>query len=237
MKFQMLAATAALSLGLSTPTFANVFVPGDANPNLAGQPNGTTCCAGALPDTAPAQSPVLAVSGIAPGSAFNFSAVGITDGAGTGPTGPDGSYLFGMTDYGLGVAPAGSVGVLGLVGVFLDNSTPTGGSQPAGLSFAGGLNFTTLSPGLNQIFWIGDGLTGTGSGILQNFVAPLGATRLFLGTVDGFEWNNNTGGYDVSIMTSVPCNLCVPEPSVWALMLAGFGLAGTALRRRRFAAA
>jgi hypothetical protein len=38
-------------------------------------------------------------------------------------------------------------------------------------------------------------------------------------------------------MTSVPCNLCVPEPSVWALMLAGFGLAGTALRRRRFAAA
>ena len=29
----------------------------------------------------------------------------------------------------------------------------------------------------------------------------------------------------------------VPEPSTWALMIAGFGLAGAALRRRRAATA
>lgn len=231
MKFSMLAATAALSLGLSAPAFAGVFVPGDANPNLAGQAAGAHCCGGGGPeDIAPAQSPVLAASGFGASTVFTFSASGLADGAGTGPTGPDGSYIFNMTDYGLGVAPASQVGVLGLVGVFLDASTPTGGSEPSGLSFAGGLNFASLSPGLNQIFWIGDGLTGTGSGAVQTFISPLGATRLYLGTIDGFQWSNNTGGFAVTIGTGGPG---VPEPATWALMLLGFGAVGASLRGAR----
>ncbi len=137
-----------------------------------------------------------------------------------------------MTDYGLGIAPANAVGVLGLVGIFLDNSTPNGGSQPAGLDFSGGLNFLTLSPGLGQMFWIGDGLTGTGSGLSQIFIAPAGATRLFLGTVDGFEWSNNSGAYDVTV-NYAGLGGAVPEPATWAMMVAGFGLAGAAMRRRR----
>ncbi|HEY3242752.1 MAG TPA: hypothetical protein VGM03_05305 [Phycisphaerae bacterium] len=48
-----------------------------------------------------------------------------------------------------------------------------------------------VMPGLRQPFFIGDGLTGTGSGAVQQFLVPDGATRLFLGTIDGCEWSNN----------------------------------------------
>ena len=63
---------------------------------------------------------------------------------------------------------------------------------------------------------------------------PTGATRLFLGTVDGFQWSNNTGAYTVTITSN---GAGVPEPAAWALMSSGFGLAGATLRRRRALAA
>jgi len=47
-----------------------------------------------------------------------------------------------------------------------------------------GISFTSVSPLLQQVFWIGDALTGTGSGSVQQFFAPTGATRLFLGPLD-----------------------------------------------------
>lgn len=47
-------------------------------------------------------------------------------------------------------------------------------------------NFTTLSPGLKQVFSIGAGLTDDGT--LQEFVSPAGATRLCLGTMDEKGW-------------------------------------------------
>jgi hypothetical protein len=158
---------------------------------------------------------------------LSFAVTGTTDGAGTGTTGPDGAYVFNMADYGLGVAPASNITVLALVGVFLDNSTPTGATEPSGLDFSGGYDFTTLSPGLAQIFFIGNGLTSTAT--VQQFIVPVGATRLFLGTVDGFQWNNNTGDYRVTVTDA---GGSVPEPGSWAMMLAGAGLIGTILRRR-----
>ena len=54
-----------------------------------------------------------------------------------------------------------------------------------------------LSPDLKQVFFMGDGLT-SGSAV-QEIVAPVGATRLYLGTMDGFEWSNNTGAFEVTI--------------------------------------
>lgn len=214
----------------ATPALAAtvpVVVGGNANPFLAGQPNGTTCCG---PDSAPAQSPLLVPIAVSGGMTFSFSATGITDGAGSGATAPDGANLFNMTNYGIGVAPANGVRVLGLVGVFLTDAVPDAATQPAALDFSGGLNFASLAPGIAQIFWIGDGLTGTGSGAIQQFLAPAGATRLFLGTVDGFEWQNNSGGYQVTVTTLANG---VPEPATWVSMLLGLGLAGAALRSRR----
>lgn len=228
-----------LAAAPATAGITSVFVPGQANPFLAGQPNAFGCCGG---DTAPGESPLLVPGSVSGGETFRFSATGSTDGAGVGPQGPDGTGAFNMTNYNTGVAPAGGVGVLGLVGVFLGAGVPTGGGQPAGLSFPS-LSFTSLSPGLDQIFWIGDGRTGTGAGAFQLFTAPIGATRLYLGTVDGFQWNNNTGGYDVRIASGCGGDLdigrgsCggpgVPEPAAWALMILGFGGVGAALRSRR----
>ena len=231
MKKMLRLAVAVISIMAAAPTLAaitttTVFVPGNANPNFAGQASGT-CCSG---DSATTEPPILALTSFAEGTSFTFAASGFTDGAGTGVEGPDGQFFFNMTDYGLGIAPASGVRILGLLGVFLDGSMPVPADQPAGLNFSSGLDFATLAPGLKQMFWIGDGLTGTGTGASQTFVAPTGATRLYLATVDGFGWANNTGGYDVAITYDVAP---VPEPEAYALMLVGLGLMGFVVRNKR----
>ena len=213
---------------------AATVVPGTSDPFLAGQPIGTSCCGG---DSAPAQSPVLAPVTLVAGEVLSFSTIGGVNYSGGVPSDSadgdnDGTHLtypFSMTtDYGTGISGAQNVNVDGLVGVFLDDSVPSG-PAPAALDFGSGLDFASLAPGLDQIFWIGDGLTGLGTGSVQQFTVPTGATRLFLGTVDGFQWSNNTGAITVTIAGAAGA---VPEPATWALMLVGFGAIGLAARQR-----
>lgn len=212
----------------TTAAHAAISVAGNANPFLAGQPNGTPCCSG---DGAPVESPVLAMSGALGGNTYVFSATGGTMNF-PGPVNPtaDGAGALNMTaDYGTGISGALGVNINGLVGVFLDSLVPGG---PAPVQRNDGMAFAAIAPLLGQIFWIGDGLTGTGSGTLQQFTAPSGASRLFLGTSDGFGWYNNVGTIDVNIR-QVSTSGSVPEPTSWAMMLTGFALLGTALRRSR----
>jgi hypothetical protein len=129
----------------------------------------------------------------------------------------------------LGISGPLSVPANGLLGVFLDDSVP-GGTAPAQRN--DGVSFLSLSPLLRQIFWIGDGLTANGSGTVQTFFAPAGATRLYLGPSDGFGWFNNSGGATVTINYS-PLIAEVPEPDVWAMMIVGFGAIAMAMRARR----
>jgi hypothetical protein len=49
-----------------------------------------------------------------------------------------------------------------------------------------------------QPFYIGDGMTGNGSGKVQKFKVPPGVTRLFVGMMDGHEWSNNVGEFKVT---------------------------------------
>lgn len=82
-----------------------------------------------------------------------------------------------------------------LTGVFLGDPP---GPAPDGIDFsqaATGMSFTQLSPGLGQSFFIGDGLTGTGSGAAQRFRIPPGATKLYLGIVDGQLFQGYPGAY------------------------------------------
>src|SRR5262249_38080913 len=73
-------------------------------------------------------------------------------------------------------------------------------------------DYVSLSPQLAQAFFIGDGRRSTISGSLcQSIVVPAGAARLFLGTMDGFEWNNNSGSYSVSICTTLSSDLCLQD--------------------------
>jgi hypothetical protein len=54
---------------------------------------------------------------------------------------------------------------------------------------------------LRQLFFIGDGLTS--GGVIQQFVVPQGATRLFLATMDGYGQYNNIGSFTVTVANAV----------------------------------
>ena len=118
-----------------------------------------------------------------------------------------------------------------LVGVF-ENGTEPSGTGPAALDFTSiGTSFSTLSPVLNQTFFIGDGLTGNGTGTIQQFQAPAGATELFLGISDAGGYNGSPGSYGDNSGDFFAAVTVVPEPS--SLALAGLGAAGFAVWRRK----
>jgi len=144
-----------------------------------------------------------------------------------------------ITGTGTGVSGIMAPAVMFLTGVFLTDAAPSG-SDPATLDFTTlGTNFASLSPEIGQTFFIGDGLTGTGSGAQQTFVVPAGATRLFLGFADAYDGlafhgpNNYYGDNFGSVNGNVDFNLApVPEPTTMALVGLGLCAAGF-LRRRR----
>jgi hypothetical protein len=81
-------------------------------------------------------------------------------------------------------------------GVFLGDRTAP---APAGLDYNQatlGLSRETYEPMLGQSFFMGDGLTGTGTGTQQRFVIPAGATALYVGFVDGSAFRGEPGTYD-----------------------------------------
>lgn len=142
---------------------------------------------------------------------FTFSATGTnTYDPNQAPTGPDGNntqYVAhsggaqnGISDL---TAPINS-----LVGLFLTGDQPDGTAAPTALNFlpggnvTGNVDYTTLSPALKQVFFIGDGKTA--GNVVQKINAPFGATRLLLGTWDGFAWLNNVGSFDVTVNASTP---------------------------------
>ena len=160
-----------------------------------------------------------------------------------GPHGPDGSdAVFAMNiDPAAGLSGIMSANVGYLSGVFL-NGSEGAGPAPATLDFsAGGIGetFTSLTPLTDQVFFIGDGRTGTGAGARQWFYVPDDATTLVLGLVDGYGYTgapnayfDNSGAFDVNLNLSA-----VPEPGGWSLMLVGFGcIAGTLRSARRLRA-
>ena len=87
----------------------------------------------------------------------------------------------------------------GMSAVFLGPAEPLD-PAPAQLSFADG-EFTSVSPGVAQMFYVGDGRTS--GNVVQRFVVPPGATRLFVGTGDLCAttlpgcFGDNTGAYSV----------------------------------------
>ena len=219
MKLKMALACVAASVS-AAGSAAAVTVPGTSCPWLAGMPDGTRANSY---DVAPNQSPALFTgSAVVPGATMRFVATGSASNEPSGfNEGPDGAPPEPATnasgaehDIGNCTAPLRS-----LLGVFLSDSAPNLSPAPGDLDFSGdGINFTTLSPGLKQVFFIGDGRNN--DGVLQAFVVPAGATRLFLGMSDRFQWANNSGAFEVTL---------VPAPGV----LSGLGLAACGTLRRR----
>jgi len=80
-----------------------------------------------------------------------------------------------------------------LAGVFESGGQPSGAPPPT-LNFTTiGTDFTSLSPLLSQLFFIGDGLTGLGQ--VQYFDVPAGATVFYLGIPDACSYDSTPSCY------------------------------------------
>jgi len=81
-----------------------------------------------------------------------------------------------------------------VAGVF--ESGPPSGDPPATLNYNTiGTDFSSFSPLIQQLFFIGDGLTGDGTGDVQVFYVPTGAKYLYLGFADACGYNGTPGCY------------------------------------------
>jgi hypothetical protein len=218
----------------SVGSIANIFGAGQAS-----APGGATFGAGVLPpgySFAAAPGQVLYVNGV---SGF------------VGTAGVGGNYSPNLDGHAAlvvgtqinsqqGIAGIKADAALFLTGVFLNENAPTG-TPPTMLDFtSGGLgeSFANVSPQLGQVFFIGDGLTGTGTGAVQQFLVPPTATRLFLGFADGIfngsalagdpdTYTNNVGGLGVTLEI-------VPEPAAVVLLLfSGLWMLNGGLQGRR----
>lgn len=226
------ASLAGAFLSIATLVSAATVVPGHSNPYLAGMPDGSAVGS----DRAPDESPVLVTGlNLTLGGQLTFTnAVGGTDRSGGCSLTPpyagcdpiDGATFFNHSGGDANGISGVRAPISALMGVFLSSGQPSLTAAPSDLNFQTlGLNFTNLSPLLKQLFFIGDGETVANK--VQLFDIPAGATRLYLGTMDGFGWFNNTGAITVDVSV-------VPEPSSLALMLFGVaGVAGCAMRGRR----
>ena len=99
-------------------------------------------------------------------------------------------------------APIGAV-----MAVFLNDNSPTTGTVPACLDFgtAASRDYTTLSPKLKQVFFVGDGKKSDGTP--QTITIPTGATRLFMGAMDAWQWNDNSGNFQTKLYLSTQTQL------------------------------
>ncbi|GGE16275.1 hypothetical protein GCM10011529_23330 [Polymorphobacter glacialis] len=108
-------------------------------------------------------------------------------------------------------------------------------STAAAVSVWDGINGTgNLLGTLNLLAQYTDGCTGDPSGTFCNFSA-IGID--FAGTARSINFGgtaNQTGFDDITFGSATPGG-GVPEPASWAMLIAGFGLTGAAMRRRRTA--
>ena len=182
---------------------------GNDNPWLAGMPAGTALAGDVAGPAATDESPLLVEfpCGLTPGETLTFEATGSASSAGAAQpaSATDGTIATSVRGCNYDIA-ALSAPLDSLIGVFLSDAQPSlppvaacSSGAPAGLSFAtpAELGYALLAPGLQQPFFIGNGIAGDGSP--QRIQVPEGATRLYLGPMDATAYSNNTGGFEVRI--------------------------------------
>jgi len=218
-----MAATAGSALAQNGFTYvkatANIFGYGLSTPQPGGGGGGTL-------------ANVIALNG-GTGRIAAFSSGGSAGWAGGNDNGPDGGTFAGSTNIGAVGPISGYNGPLSgqLVGVFIEAGDISALSAPGGMSYPDLASYAaaSYSPGLRQIFYIGDGKTGTGSGATQLFDVPDGAGFLVLGIADAFGFNAAAGYYDDNVGGYETSYVIVPAPAAASML----GLAGLLATRRR----
>jgi hypothetical protein len=200
-------ATAIAVLSQST-SVVNQSISGQSDLWLAGMPSGSEA---SDYDYAPSQSPPM-VMNVTPGTVLTFTNVSgsVQHDPSIPADSPNGNtsqiYSHNCDDPINEPAVQNGIGNIyspidALVGVFLTNNAPNTQSAPtATLDYSTQaardvVNTTGLQT--QEPFFIGTGQTS--SGTTKTFVVPAGATRLYLGTMDGHQWNNNSGSFTATI--------------------------------------
>ncbi|HIK09123.1 MAG TPA: PEP-CTERM sorting domain-containing protein [Oscillatoriaceae cyanobacterium M33_DOE_052] len=188
-------------------------------------------------DTAPAQSPtqVLGLS-LTPGSTLSLTASGwggLCETCNWG-NGPDGLGFAHPTGGANGMSAINAPWA-SLVGVFLGSDSPQLTPIPKALDFdtTARRDYLILSPELKQVFFIGDGRTSAGAD--QKITVPTGASRFYLGMIDGVgAYYNNGGNFDVKVtgLSVSEKRKSVPEPSAMMGLL-GLGIVGASSLGKR----
>jgi len=200
----------------------SIILTGKKNIYLAGQPDGVKIYNEGTEyryDSSPQHSPILVKSSLTNNQIIQFTnIIGIpgTDVCGN----PDG-YTIGepmeYTPYTREIFPTlGLSGIISpltsILGVFLSDEIPDQTVEKEMLIFfeIEDLDFEVLRPKLEQVFFIGDGKTSDNK--IQKFVAPNGATRLFIGVEDCLGCSNNNGGqFEIDFSVSETLNSLVGQ--------------------------
>ena len=206
---QIYAITASAAI-IDVPGTANIFGAGHTLAPEPGGGGGGTLPPGFLLPLGTGRS--LTVSSVT-GTITNSNGSQVID--------PDGVIFSStITSFG-GISGFTSPRGLALVGVFLSDVEPAD-PAPASIDFNSiGIAFTILSPSIAQIFFIGDGKTGTGGGLLQTFQVPNGATRVFFGVADALGAAGPPGTFSDNGGTFTANATVTPEPTAVALAFCG----------------